>query len=169
MSQRKIPESSLSEQHDKSDDKSKRKWVIKWNTVTHHGKIRIKMERWLWLDEEWGTASRLCVSHSESIAKLGWVVSEISIKSSEEWNLMWWLMMLHNKSWCSISFVPHYSFCLSLPYTFLSLASPLYLTSPFPITNIASFRTIEWVQKEVPTTAASNFLLDQVVIAYLEG
>src|SRR5882724_11459622 len=58
---------------------------------------------------------------------------------------------------------------LSLPYTFLSLASPLYLTSPFPVTNIASFRTIERVQKDVPTTAASNSLLYQAVIAYLEG
>ena len=39
----------------------------------------------------------------------------------------------------------------------------------FPVTNIASFRTIEQVQKDVPTTAASNSLLKQVVIAYLEG
>ena len=72
---------------------------------------------------QWGvdTASRLCVSHSESIAKLGGVVSEMSIKTSEGWNLMCWLMVLHNPSWCSISFIPHYSFHLALPYTFLSL------------------------------------------------
>ena len=49
MSQRNIPESSISEWHDESDDKSERKWVIKPNTVTHHGKIRIKMERWLFI------------------------------------------------------------------------------------------------------------------------
>jgi len=169
MSQRKIPESSFSEQHDESDDKSKRKWVIKWNTVTHHGKIKIKMERRLdlmtWLDEEWGTASRLCVSHSESIAKLGWVVLKLSVKSSEGWNLMCWSMMLHNQSWCSISFIPHYSFFFSLPSACLSLASRISL----PVTNIASFRTIERVQKDVPTTTASNSLLKQVMIAYLEG
>jgi len=112
------------------------------------GKIKIKMERYLdpmtWLDEKWGTASWLCVSHSESIAELGWVVSDMSVKSSEGWNLMCWSMMLHNQSWSSISFIPHYSFHLSLPYTFLSLASP------FPVTNIASFRTIKRVQKECP-------------------
>jgi len=73
--------------------------------------------------------------------------------------------MLHNQSWCSISFVPHYSFFLSFPL----LVSPLHLASPFPVTNIATFRTIEWVQKDVPTTAASNSLLEQVMIAYLEG
>ena len=58
-----------------------------------------------------------------------------NVKSSEGWNLMWWSMMLHNQSWCSISFIPHYSFCLALLCTCLSL------TSPFPVTNIASFRT----------------------------
>jgi len=65
----------------------------------------------------------------------------------------------------SISFVPHYSFPFVLP----TLASPLHLASPFPVTNIASFRTVERVQKDVPTTATSNSLLKKVMIAYLEG
>src|SRR5882724_1892657 len=53
--------------------------------------------------------------------------------------------------------------------SFPPLVSPLHLTSPFPVTNIASFRTVEQVQKDVPTTATSNSLLEQVMIAYLEG
>ena len=60
-------------------------------------------------------------------------------KSSEGWNLMWWWMMLPNQSWCSMSFIPHYSFHLALLCTCLSL------TSPFPVTNIVSFRTVEQV------------------------
>ena len=117
------------------------------------GKIGYKCKDDLiwWLDlMRSGILPQGCVSHSDSIAELGWVVSEMSIKSSEGWNLMCWLMMLHNQSWCSISFVPHYSFHLAFPYTYLSLSSPLYLASPFPVTIIASFRTIKWVQKDVP-------------------
>src|SRR5882724_2337256 len=53
--------------------------------------------------------------------------------------------------------------------SFPLLVSPSHLASSFPVTNIASFRTIERVQKDVPTTAASNSLLKQVMIAYLEG
>jgi len=142
MSQRNIPESSISEQHDKSDDKSERKWVIKQNTVTHHGKNKWKDDLIWWLDSmrsgilPQGCVSHSVVSHSESDAELRWVVSEISVKSSEGWNLMWWVMMLPNQSWCSISFSPHYSFHLALLCTCTSL------TSPFPVTNIASFRTV---------------------------
>ena len=131
------------------------------------GKIGYKWKDDLiqWLDSmRSGKLPQGCVSHSESIAKLGWVVSEMSIKSSEEWNLMCWLMMLHNQSWFSISFVPHYSFHLALPYTCLSLTSHI----SFPVTNITSFRTIKQVQKDVPTKVASNSLLDQVMIACLE-
>ena len=158
MSQRNIPESSILEQDDKSDDKSERNWVIKWNTVTHHGKNRIKWKDDLiqWLDlMRSGILPQGCVSHSESIAKLGWEVSEMSVKSSEGWNLMWGSMMLHNQSWCSTSF--------STP------ASPLHLASPFPVTNNTSFRTNEWVQKDVPTRVISNSLLGQAVITHLEG
>ena len=155
------------EQHDESDDKSERKWVIKQTQWLIMGKIGYKWKYDLiqWLDSmRSGILPQGCVSHSESYAKLRWVVSEMFIKSSEGWNLMWWLMMLPNQSWYSISFIPHYSFCLALLCAHLSLASP------FPVTNIASFRTVEQVQKDVPTTAAaSNSLLDQVMIAYLEG
>ena len=158
MSQRKIPESSFSEQHDESDDKSKRKWVIKWNTVTHHGKIRIKMERWLdpmtWLDEEWGTASRLCVSHSESIAKLGWVVLEMSIKSSERWCVNRWCCTTNLDAPYPSSLTSHSS--LSFP----PLVSPSHL---------ASIRTVEQILKDFPTNVASASLLDQVMIECLEG
>jgi len=41
MSQRNIPESSILEQNDESDDKSEENWVIRQNTVTHHGKNSI--------------------------------------------------------------------------------------------------------------------------------
>jgi len=58
---------------------------------------------------------------------------------------MWWAMMLPNQSWCSISFVPHHSSNFSP-----SLHSPLPHIS-FPVTNIASFRTVKQVQKAVPT------------------
>jgi len=51
--------------------------------------------------------------------------------------------------------------------SFPPLVSPSHLASSFPVTNIASIRTIERVQKDVPTTVASNSLLEQVVIAYL--
>jgi len=60
---------------------------------------------------------------------------------------------------------PHFSFLFILPSACLSS----HLASPFPVTNIASIRIIERVQKDVPTTVASNSLLEQVVIAYLEG
>jgi len=74
-----------------------------------------------WLNEEWGTASR-CVSHSESIAELGWVVLKLSVKSSEGWNLMCWSMMLHTNLDAHI-LVPHFSFLFILPSACLSLAS----------------------------------------------
>ena len=121
------------------------------------GKIRFKWnDDLIWWLDLMGSGIQGCVSHSEPNAKLRWVVPEMSIKSSEGWNLMWWSMMLHNQSWCSISFFPHYSFHLALFNTCLSL------TSPFSVTNIASSRTIKRVQKDVPTTAASNSLLEQV-------
>ena len=68
---------------------------------------------------------------------------------------MQWAMMLPNQCWCS--FIHHYSFCLAL------LCACLSLTSPFPVTNITSFRTVKWVWKDVPTKGASNSLLDQVM------
>jgi len=127
----------------------KEKWVIKQNTVTHHGKNRYKWKDDLiwWLDSmRSGKLPQGCVSHSDSIAKLGWVVSEMSIKSSEGWNLMCWFDDVHNQSWCSISFVPHYSFHIALP----TLSSPLHLTSPSqsPILHPLD----HWmIQKDVPT------------------
>ena len=38
------------------------------------------------------------------------------------------MMMLPNQSWCSISFIPHYSFHLALLWTCLSLSSPFLVT-----------------------------------------
>jgi len=76
---------------------------------------------------------------------------------------MQWAMMLPNQSWCSIFFIPHYLFNLALLCTHLSLASP------FPVTNIASFRTVKWVQKDIPTRVISNTLLSQAMIPHLEG
>jgi len=58
-------------------------------------------------------------------------------------------------------FIPHYSFHLSLLCTHLSFSSP------FPVTNITSFRTIERVWKDVPTRVISNSLLGQAVINIL--
>jgi len=145
MSQRKIPESSF--QNSMTNKMINQKEMSnKTNTVTHHGKIKIKMERWLdpmtWLDLEWGTASRLCVSHSESIGELGWVVLKMSVKSSEGWNLMCWSMMLHNQSWCSISFIPHYSFLLSFPPLVSPCISHLPSQSPIlhPLGPLNEFR-----------------------------
>jgi len=112
---------------------------------------------------QWGVGYCLkaVCDHSESIAELGWVVSEISIKSSEgvTWCVDWWCCTTNLDA--PYPFFPHYTFLFVLPYA----CSPHI---SLPVTNIASFRTIEWVQKDVPTTATSNSLLDQAVIAYLE-
>jgi len=132
--QRNIPESSISEQHDESDDKSEIKWVINETQWLIMGKIDINGKlTWsmTWLDEEWILAHG-CVIHGESDAEWEWVVPKISVKSSKGWFLRWWVMMPPNQSWCSISFILHYSFHLALLCAQLSLSSPIPVTILHP-------------------------------------
>jgi len=131
-----------------------------WEKIGYKWKDDLNDDLTWWVS---GILHQGCVSHSDSIPKLWWVVSEMFIKSSEGWNLMRWVMILPNQSWCSISFVPHYSFHCALLCTHISL------TSPFPVTNIASFWTIEQVWKDVPTRVISKSLLGQAVIRHLES
>ena len=66
MSQRNIPESSISEQYYELDDKSGIEWVINETQWLMMGKIgyQWKDETWsiIWLNEEWDTSSMLCES-----------------------------------------------------------------------------------------------------------
>ena len=112
-----------------------------------------------WINE-WDASSRLCeswwvrcwirTSCSRNVCK---IIKGVILEA----------MMLPNQSWCSISFVPHYSFHLAL------LCAHLSLSSHFPVTNIASFRTKKQLWKDVPTRVVSNTLLGQAVITHLEG
>ena len=88
------------------------------------------MERWLdrWLDSmRGGILPRGCVSHSESIAELGWVVPKMFVKSSKRRFLRWCCTInlgVESSGFHVISFLHT---CGSLPFSRLSL------TSPFPV------------------------------------
>ena len=113
-----------------------------------------------WLDEEWDTASRWC--------EWWWVRCQVEMNYSRNVykiikGVILEVLMLPNQSWCSISFIPHYTFHLAL------LCAHLSHSYPFPVTNITSFRTDKQVQKDVPTRVISNSLLGQARMTHPEG
>jgi len=123
----------------------------------HHHSLHQVSPFWWFMDISDTTHLNLASAHMTHTA-LRWYRTPHWIKSSIKSSFHFYpaqsILILH-------IFIPHYSFHLVLLCTFLSL------TSPFPVTNITFFRTIEQVRKEVPIRVISNSLLSQAMVTYL--
>jgi len=111
-----------------------------------------------WLDEEWDTAKAV-LSHSESIAELGWVVLKMSVKSSEgceTWCVDW--MMLAQPILMLHILRPHFSFLFILPSAclFLHLASSFQSPILHPLGPSNGQKDVPTQSHQLPTRASRD-------------